>query len=53
LIRERSPSSYGFVDGNKRVSAVVAELLLDLNGYTLAAEDTEIVQLGSHWRQAK
>ncbi len=33
-----------FNDGNKRVSAVVTELFLDLNGYTLVAEDVEIVE---------
>jgi death-on-curing protein len=33
-----------FNDGNKRVSAVVTELFLDLNGYTLVADDIEIVE---------
>ncbi len=35
--------SHAFVDGNKRVSAVVAELFLELNGYVLTAEDSELV----------
>jgi death-on-curing protein len=34
-----------FFDGNKRVSAVVTELFLDLNGHTLVADDAEIVEL--------
>lgn len=33
-----------FFDGNKRVSAVVTELFLDLNGHTLVAGDAEIVE---------
>ena len=33
-----------FFDGNKRVSAVVTELFLDLNGKTLIATDMEIVE---------
>jgi death-on-curing protein len=34
-----------FNDGNKRVSAVVTELFLDLNGYALVAGDAEIVEV--------
>ena len=37
----------GFADGNKRVSAVVTELFLELNGFDLTAEDAEIVRV---WR---
>jgi death on curing protein len=36
-----------FADGNKRVSAVVTELFLNLNGFDLLAEDAEIVRV---WR---
>jgi death-on-curing protein len=36
-----------FADGNKRVSAVVTELFLNLNGFDLFAEDSEIVRV---WR---
>jgi death-on-curing protein len=32
-----------FVDGNKRTAFVVAELFLDLNGFTLEADDAECV----------
>jgi death-on-curing protein len=32
-----------FVDGNKRTSAVVAELFLHLNGFQLTASDAEFV----------
>jgi death-on-curing protein len=34
-----------FADGNKRVSAVVTELFLNLNGFDLLAEDAEIVRV--------
>ena len=34
-----------FADGNKRVSAVVTELFLNLNGFYLLAEDAEIVRV--------
>jgi death-on-curing protein len=34
-----------FNDGNKRVSAVITELFLDLNGFTLAADDAEVVEV--------
>jgi death-on-curing protein len=34
-----------FNDGNKRVSAVITELFLDLNGYTLLTGDAEIVDV--------
>ena len=36
-------TSHPFLDGNKRVSAVVTELFLELNGYELAADDSDIV----------
>jgi death on curing protein len=36
-----------FADGNKRVSAVVTELFLNLSGFALSAEDAEIVRV---WR---
>ena len=35
--------NYPFLDGNKRTSLVVAELFLELNGYTLAASDAQCV----------
>ena len=34
-----------FIDGNKRVSAVVTELFLNLNGLDLIAADAEIVEM--------
>jgi death-on-curing protein len=34
-----------FNDGNKRVSAVVTELFLDLNGHALVADDAEFVEV--------
>jgi len=33
-----------FIDGNKRVSAVVTELFLNLNGLDLVATDAELVE---------
>lgn len=33
--------NHGFVDGNKRVAAVVCELFLALNGHLLTAEDAD------------
>jgi death on curing protein len=36
-------TSHPFVDGNKRVSAVVTELFLELNGYELVADDADVV----------
>ena len=36
-------TSHPFLDGNKRVSAVVTELFLELNGYELVADDSDIV----------
>jgi death on curing protein len=36
-----------FLDGNKRTSLVATELLLELNGFDLAASDAEIVSV---WR---
>jgi death-on-curing protein len=35
--------NHAFVDGNKRTSAVVTELFLDLNGLELTASDAEVV----------
>jgi death on curing protein len=40
--------NHGFVDGNKRTSAVATEAFLDLNGLTLTATDAEIVQTWSN-----
>lgn len=40
--------SQPFIDGNKRASAVVTELFLDLNGYALQVDDAEIVSV---WKQ--
>ncbi len=37
--------SQPFVDGNKRVSAVVTETFLSLNGYTLNISDAELVTI--------
>jgi death-on-curing protein len=37
--------NHGFLDGNKRVAAVACELFLHLNSHTLAAEDTELVEI--------
>lgn len=37
--------AHAFVDGNKRVAAVVSELFLKLNGATLAATNDEIAEL--------
>jgi death on curing protein len=36
--------NHGFVDGNKRTSAVATELFLELNGAILTATDSELVQ---------
>ena len=38
-------SNHPFVDGNKRVAVVVAELFLIINGQALSATDDEIEQL--------
>jgi death-on-curing protein len=35
--------NHPFVDGNKRIAAVVSETFLSLNGYVLEASDAEIV----------
>ncbi|SES09557.1 type II toxin-antitoxin system death-on-curing family toxin [Sphingobium sp. YR768] len=35
--------NHPFVDGNKRIAAVVSETLLLLNGYALIASDAELV----------
>lgn len=37
--------NHGFVDGNKRVAAVVCELFLELNGYVLTAQDAEWLKI--------
>jgi death on curing protein len=39
--------NHGFIDGNKRTSAVATETFLALNGATLDATDEEIVQTWS------
>jgi death on curing protein len=39
--------NHPFLDGNKRTSLVATELLLELNGFDLAASDAEIVSV---WR---
>ena len=39
--------NHGFVDGNKRTSAVTTETFLELNGATLTATDAEIVETWS------
>lgn len=36
-------SNHPFVDGNKRVALVVMELFLELNGWTLTADDADCV----------
>ncbi len=36
--------NHGFLDGNKRVSAVVTELFLALNGYEVTASDDDVVR---------
>ena len=35
--------NHPFVDGNKRTAAVVSEVFLDLNGWSLTASDAELV----------
>jgi death-on-curing protein len=37
--------NHGFLDGNKRVSAVVTELFLALSGYELIASDSDVVRV--------
>lgn len=37
--------AHAFIDGNKRIAAVVAELFLNLNGVTLNATNDEIVEV--------
>ena len=37
--------AHAFVDGNKRIAAVVAELFLKINGAKLSATNDEIVEL--------
>ena len=34
--------NHAFIDGNKRTAAVVCELFLELNGWSLIADDTEM-----------
>lgn len=34
--------NHPFVDGNKRTAAVLCEVFLELNGYRLTAEDTDL-----------
>jgi death-on-curing protein len=36
--------NHPFIDGNKRTSAVVAELFLDLNGYAFLMSDEDVVR---------
>ena len=37
--------AHAFVDGNKRIAAVVAELFLNLNGAKISAMNDEIIEL--------
>jgi death on curing protein len=37
--------NHAFVDGNKRVGAMAAELFLAINGYALDADDDDLVDL--------
>jgi death-on-curing protein len=37
--------NHGYVDGNKRVAAVACELFLNLNSYSLTADDAEFVEI--------
>jgi death-on-curing protein len=37
--------NHPFVDGNKRTSLVVAETFLELNGFELAADDAECLEM--------
>ena len=37
--------NHAFVDGNKRVGAMAAELFLKINGYELDAADEDLVEL--------
>ncbi len=37
--------AHAFVDGNKRIAAVVAELFLNMNGAKLSATNDEIIEL--------
>lgn len=38
-------SNHPFVDGNKRVGAAAAELLLEVNGWSLIAEDDDLEEI--------
>jgi death-on-curing protein len=40
-----STQAHAFLDGNKRVAAAVAEIVLELNGAELRATDDQIVAL--------
>ncbi len=37
--------AHAFIDGNKRVAAAATELFLELNGITLTASDTDLINL--------
>ena len=37
--------AHAFVDGNKRIAAVIAELFLNMNGAELNATNDEIIEL--------
>ena len=37
--------NHPFVDGNKRVGAMAAELFIDLNGSTLVATDSDLIEV--------
>lgn len=37
--------NHAFVDGNKRVGAAAAELVVEVNGYRLRAEDADLEQV--------
>lgn len=37
--------AHAFVDGNKRIAAVVAELFLEMNGATLTSTNEEIIEI--------
>ncbi len=37
--------NHGFVDGNKRVGAAAAELVVEVNGYRLRAEDSDLEKI--------
>ena len=37
--------NHPFVDGNKRVGAAAAELVVEVNGYRLRAEDSDLEEV--------